>query len=40
MVDKGIFDGLRRNGNIIKKTFNGEKDSILNHILRPTKPKR
>lgn len=38
MVDKGIFDGLSRNGNIIKKTFNGDTDSITNHLLRPTKP--
>jgi len=38
MVDKGIFDGLSRNGNAISKTFNGDKDSILNYILRPTKP--
>ena len=38
MVEKGIFDELSRNGNTISKTFNGDKDSILNHILRPTKP--
>ena len=38
MVDKGIFDGLSRNGNAISKTFNGDKDAILNYILRPTKP--
>jgi len=38
MVEKGIFDGLSRNGNAISKTFNGDKDSILNYILRPTKP--
>jgi len=37
MVDKGIFDGLSRNGNAISKTFNGDKDSILNNILRPIK---
>jgi len=37
MVDKGIFDGLSRNGNAISKTFNGDKDSILNYILRPIK---
>ncbi|MGB1094477.1 MAG: glycosyl hydrolase family 17 protein [Bacteroidia bacterium] len=37
MVDKGIFDGLSRNGNAIGKTFNGDKDSILNYILRPIK---
>ena len=35
MVEKGIFDGLTRNGKIIRKTFNGNKDAILNHILRP-----
>jgi hypothetical protein len=38
MVEKGIFDGLSRNGNAIGKTVNGDKDSIINHILRPTKP--
>jgi exo-beta-1,3-glucanase (GH17 family) len=37
-VDKGIFDGFSRNGNIIKKTYNGDKDSVINHTLRPTKP--
>ena len=35
LVDKGIFNGLTRNGNPITKTFNGNKESLMNEILVP-----
>jgi len=35
LVDKGIFDGLTRNGNVITKTYNGNKKALLKHVLVP-----
>ncbi|WP_282043723.1 glycosyl hydrolase family 17 protein [Winogradskyella flava] len=35
LVDKGIFDGLTRNGNPITKTYNGEKEALLKDVLVP-----
>ncbi|OZV67212.1 glycosyl hydrolase family 17 protein [Winogradskyella aurantia] len=35
MVDKGIFDGLSRNGNPITKTYNGEKEALMKDVLVP-----
>ncbi|WP_411766682.1 glycosyl hydrolase family 17 protein [Winogradskyella sp. A3E31] len=35
LVDKGIFDGLTRNGNPITKTYNGDKESLLKDVLVP-----
>lgn len=35
LVDKGIFDGLTRNGNTITKTFNGNKQKLLQTVLPP-----
>jgi exo-beta-1,3-glucanase (GH17 family) len=35
MVDKGIFDGLSRNGNPITKTYNGDKEALMKDVLVP-----
>ncbi len=35
MVDKGVFDGLTRNGNPITKTYNGDKDAMMKDVLVP-----
>ena len=35
LVDKGIFEGLTRNGNPITKTFNGDKDALIKDVLVP-----
>ncbi len=36
MVDKGVFNGLTRNGNPITKTFNGNKEELMKNVLVPT----
>jgi len=35
LVDEGTFDGLTRNGNAITKTFNGDKDALMQTVLVP-----
>ena len=35
LVDKGIFDGLTRNGNPITKTYDGDKSALLEDALVP-----
>lgn len=35
LVDKGIFKGLKRGGNAIIKTFNGDKDALLKTVKVP-----
>lgn len=35
LVDKGIFNGLTRDNNQIKKTYNGDKDKLLMEVLLP-----
>ncbi|GGD17357.1 glycoside hydrolase family 17 protein [Hyunsoonleella pacifica] len=35
LVDKGVFDGLTRDGNPITKTYNGKKEALLNDVLVP-----
>lgn len=35
LVDKGIFDGLQRDGNNITKTFNGDKEALLKTVMVP-----
>jgi hypothetical protein len=35
LVDKGIFEGLTRNGNAITKTYNGDKNALLEDVLVP-----
>ncbi|MCA0133370.1 glycosyl hydrolase family 17 protein [Winogradskyella alexanderae] len=35
LVDKGIFEGLTRNGNEITKTYNGDKKELLKDVLVP-----
>ena len=35
LVDKGIFKGLTRNGFSITKTYNGNKEALLEHVLVP-----
>ncbi|WP_299227816.1 glycosyl hydrolase family 17 protein [uncultured Psychroserpens sp.] len=35
LVDKGIFKGLTRNGNPITKTYNGDKNALLQEVLVP-----
>ncbi|MFP4847059.1 glycosyl hydrolase family 17 protein [Winogradskyella sp. PE311] len=34
-VDKGVFDGLTRNGNAIIKTYNGDKNMMMKDVLVP-----
>lgn len=39
LVDKGTFEGLTRNGNAIKKTYNGEIEALLKEVeFPPLKP--
>ena len=35
MVDKGIFDGLTRDGNSITKTYNGDKNALMEDVFVP-----
>lgn len=35
MVDKGLFQGLSRNGNPITKTYNGDKEALMEDVLVP-----
>jgi len=36
LVDSHVFEGLTRDGKSIKKTFNGDKDALLNEVLVPS----
>ncbi|MFB9056808.1 glycosyl hydrolase family 17 [Mariniflexile ostreae] len=36
LVDQGVFKGLTRNGKEIKKTFNGDKQALMETVLIPT----
>jgi len=35
LVDEGVFRGLMRNGNAIEKTFNGQKENLLEQVQVP-----
>ncbi|MDX1332167.1 MAG: glycosyl hydrolase family 17 protein [Robiginitalea sp.] len=35
LVDKGVFAGMTRNGNPITKTYDGDKDTLMNEVLVP-----
>ncbi|MBO3117113.1 glycosyl hydrolase family 17 [Winogradskyella sp. DF17] len=35
LVDKGVFEGLTRDGNLISKTYNGDKNELLKDVLVP-----
>ena len=35
LVDNGTFEGLKRNGNPISKTFNGDKGALMETVLVP-----
>jgi len=35
MVDQGVFKGLTRNGQPIKKTFSGDKNAVMKGVLSP-----
>jgi len=35
MVDKGVFEGLTRNGVPITKTYNGDKEALMKDVLVP-----
>ncbi|MFY9242395.1 MAG: glycosyl hydrolase family 17 protein [Polaribacter sp.] len=35
LVDQGVFKDLKRDGNEIKKTFNGNKDALMKTVLVP-----
>jgi len=37
LVDKGLFDGLTRDGNIVTKTYNGKIDSLMKDVHIPPK---
>ncbi len=34
-VDKGAFKGLKRNGNAVTKTFNGDREALMKSVLLP-----
>jgi hypothetical protein len=35
MVDKGVFDGLGRNGKPVTKTYDGDKEALMKDVLVP-----
>ncbi|MGX1929356.1 glycosyl hydrolase family 17 protein [Flagellimonas sp. 2504JD4-2] len=35
LVDQGIFEGLKRNGNSITKTYDGDKEALMKDVLTP-----
>ena len=35
LVDKGVFNGLTRGGKSITKTYNGNKEALMNDVLVP-----
>ena len=35
LVDKGVFKGLTRDGQPIKKTYNGNKSKLMKDVLAP-----
>lgn len=35
LVDNGVFKGLKRNGNPITKTYKGDKEELMPHVLVP-----
>lgn len=35
LVDQGVFEGLTRNGNPIRKTYNGDKAELMEDVLVP-----
>lgn len=35
LVDQGVFEGLKRNGNNITKTYNGKIDTLMKDVLVP-----
>ena len=35
LVDQGVFEGLTRDGQLIKKTFGGDKDSLIKKVKFP-----
>ena len=36
LVDQGVFKGLTRNGKTITKTYNGNKETLLNEVMLPS----
>ena len=36
LVDEGVFKGLTRNGNLITKTYNGNKKELMKEVLIPS----
>ena len=35
LVDDGLFEGLTRDGNVIRKTYNGDKSALMSEVLVP-----
>lgn len=35
LVDNGTFEGLNRNGNPITKTYEGDEEALMSHVLTP-----
>jgi exo-beta-1,3-glucanase (GH17 family) len=35
LVDQGVFDGLTRDGNLIVKTYNGDKNTLMTKVMAP-----
>jgi len=35
LVDKGVFDGLKRDGHVISKTYDGDSIALQKEILVP-----
>ncbi len=40
IVDKGVFEGLTRNGNPITKTYNGDKEALNERCISATNRRR
>jgi len=37
LVEQGVFDGMTRNGHTIKSTYDGQRELLDRHVLRPTR---
>ena len=37
LVEQGVFDGMTRNGHTIKSTYDGQRELLNRHVLRPTR---
>jgi hypothetical protein len=35
LVEEGVFEGLKRNGQVIKPTYSGQRELLDRHVLNP-----